>query len=100
MLNKENKAETLCSGLYIKGVIEGMPTLFTADTVASKTVISIRVFDKTGKGRSELRQSRCLNGACRTPIKELDKASFRIKLGCYEMTLEAILADIEDEALL
>jgi hypothetical protein len=41
-----------------------------------------------------------LNGACRTPIKELDKASFRIKLGFYEMTVEAIVADIEDEALL
>jgi hypothetical protein len=47
---------TLCSGVYIKGEIEGVPILFTADTGASKSVISTRVFDRIGRNRNELRQ--------------------------------------------
>ena len=35
----------LTNGVYVKGEVQGLPVLFTADTGASMTVISTRVYD-------------------------------------------------------
>ncbi len=54
-----------------------------------------------GEGRRpELRRSSCLRGAGGSPIKERGKAAFRLTLGPLEIVSEAIVAEIEDDALL
>lgn len=87
--------------MYIHGSIQNVPVVFTADTGASKTIVSSRVYDKiSSKEKPSLRNSSCLRGASGKPIKEYGKAKFKLKLGEYEVQKEAIIADIEDEALL
>lgn len=99
--NREPKKPKLCDGVYVEGAVNGVAVLFTADTGASRTVISTRVFEKLqGEVRPMLRQSSCLKGASGDPIRERGRAKFTIKLGLYEVACEAIVAEIEDEALL
>ncbi|XP_053391563.1 uncharacterized protein LOC128554323 [Mercenaria mercenaria] len=91
----------MSDGVYVKGFVEDVPIVFTADTVASKTVISSKVFKSVNQGRQPaLEKSSCLIGAGGTTIQECGKAKFTLKLGPLEITSEAIIADIEDEALL
>ena len=95
------KARSLCDGVYVKGKVEGVDMIFTADTGASRTVVSSRVYDKIEKAnRPILKRSTCLIGANGSPIKERGKAVFQLKLGTYQMDIEARVADIEDDALL
>lgn len=78
-----------------------MKALFTADTGASRTVISQRLFNKIpADQRPYLKPSSCLIGAGGAPIREKGKAEFTLKLGEHEMVREVIVAEIEDEALL
>ncbi len=63
-----DRNKRLCNGVYIKGHIEGIPILFTADTGASRTVISERVYDRMEEGqRPSLRKTSCLVGAGGSP---------------------------------
>lgn len=97
----ETSRKGLCSGVYVKGMVESVPVFFTADTGASRTIISTRVFNKIRESaRPELTKSVCLKGAGGVPIKERGKASFVLQLGPLEITCEAIVAEIEDDALL
>ncbi len=90
-----------CNGVYIKGQIEGIPILFTADTGASRTVISERVYDRMEEGqRPSLEKTSCLVGAGGSPIRERGKAMFTLQLGPLVMAREAVVAAIEDDALL
>ena len=89
------------SGVYIKGSVEDVPILFTADTGASRTVISTRVYEKIDKEKQPtLQKSSCLVGAGGSSIQERGKGLFAVRLGTQERSIEAIVADIEDEALL
>ena len=78
-----------------------MKAVFTADTGATRTVISGRVYDKIPVGRRpRLKPSSCLKGAGGAPLREKGKAEFTLKLGQYELVREVIVADIDDDALL
>ena len=88
-------------GVYVEGVVEKRPVLFTADTGASKTILSINAYHSLEKEkRPELKNCTSLKGAGGAPIKIFGKATFEIKFGQLSITHEMIVADIEDEALL
>ncbi|XP_045188378.1 uncharacterized protein LOC123546249 [Mercenaria mercenaria] len=70
------------------------------DTGAARTVLSSRVYEAMSEGRRpKLVKSGNLRGADGSPITELGKAGFHMKLGPYELEHEVVV-DIEDEALL
>lgn len=78
-----------------------MNLTFTADTGATRTIISDRIYNKIDpKKRPELRKTACLTGAGGTRLKEYGKANFNIILGDISLTREIIVAEIEDDALL
>ncbi|CAC5386997.1 unnamed protein product [Mytilus coruscus] len=88
-------------GVYIKGSIENTNVVFTADTGATRTVISTKVFKKIPRAnRPELQKSNSLASANGQPLKELGKANFELKLCPLLLIKELIVAEIEDEALL
>ncbi|XP_053395583.1 uncharacterized protein LOC123525908 [Mercenaria mercenaria] len=94
------EGETI-DGVYIEGTVEGKPVVFTADTSASRNILSSRVYHKLGDAeRPPLKSSARLKGAEGTPIKILGKAVFGMKLGELHLNREIIVADIEDDALL
>lgn len=91
----------LSDGIYIRGKLQGATILFTADTGASKTVLSKRVFYKLDANkRPSLQKSNSLKGAGGTPLNEIGKGHFTIQLGPLELEREMIVADIEDDCLL
>ena len=91
----------MSSGVYIKGLVEDVPIIFTADTGASRTVISTKVYNKIAvEKQPKLESSSCLVGAGGLPIQECGKGHFVIRLGMHSRSIEAVVADIEDEALL
>ena len=78
-----------------------MNLTFTADTGATRTIISDRVYNRIQpEKRPQLRKTACLSGACGTRLKELGKANFDITLGDITLEREVIVAEIEDDALL
>ena len=91
----------LPDGIYIRGTVQGYPILFTADTGASKTVLSKRVFESMRPAdRPELGKASRLIGAGGTTIKDLGKGEFTIQLDMVSLKIEAIVADIDDDGLL
>lgn len=81
--------------------MQGYPILFTADTGASKTVLSKRVYESMRpEDRPELGKASKLIGAGGTTIKDLGKGEFTIKLGTVSLKIEAMVADIDDDGLL
>ncbi|XP_053401636.1 uncharacterized protein LOC123522917 [Mercenaria mercenaria] len=96
---KERKR--LSDGVYVKGKVEGVELLFTADTGAARSVLSSRIYRKIEESqRPKLAKCGSLRGANGSPIAELGKAEFSITVGSYEMVHEVVVADIEDDALL
>ncbi|CAG2216172.1 unnamed protein product [Mytilus edulis] len=76
-----------CEGVYIQGSIEGINVTFTADTGATRTVISTKTFRKIlSSKRPKLQKSSSLASADGQPLKELGKAVFNLTLG--ELALE------------
>ncbi len=81
------------TAFILRALVGQQPVVFTADTGASRTIISSRVYDRLLDGeRPELRRSSCLRGAGGSPIKERGKASFKLTLGPLEIINEAIVA--------
>ena len=75
--------------------------IFTADTGATKTVISDRVYRKIPEDqRPTLHPTTKLAGACGAPLVELGKALFDFQLEDFYIQHEAIVAEIYDEGLL
>ncbi|KAH3898136.1 hypothetical protein DPMN_022355 [Dreissena polymorpha] len=69
-------------GVYVIGEVEGIPLVFTADTRASRTVLSKAIFDKLKvENRPKLMKSACLKGSNGQPLNEFRNARFKIKLG-------------------
>lgn len=92
---------SLADGVYVHGTVNGMELIFTADTGASRTVISSKAFDKLPSTmQPKLVRSACLVGAGGVPVPEVGKGSFEISLGPHKLIKEVIVADIEDESLL
>ncbi|CAC5411476.1 unnamed protein product [Mytilus coruscus] len=88
-------------GIYVKGFIEVVDVIFTADTGACKTVLSEKIFNKIPLlQRPKLRKTSPLTGASGESVKLLGKANFNIILGSLEIVAEIVVANIEDQCLL
>ena len=88
-------------GVNVEGAIEGIKMTFTADTGATRSVISHGVFDRINPGnRPQLRKSVGLLSVSGAPLKEYGCANFNLRLGSLELQHELVVADIDDEALL
>lgn len=95
------EGRSLSDGVYVRGMVNGEPVMYTADTGASRTIISNRVFQRIPEEkRPVLDQSMRLIGAGGTPIKGAGKAKFNLSLGPLDLLREVIVAEIEDDALL
>lgn len=82
-------------------MVQGHPILFTADTGASKTIISKRIFDEIEPAeRPVLSKSSRLVGPSGAIINEIGKAVFILKMGKVSVEVEAVVAEIDDEGLL
>ena len=91
----------LPDGIYIRGSVQGYPIIFTADTGASKTVISRGTYEAMDPAdKPALVKSARLVGPTGTVINELGKGTFSLKLGEVEIEVEAVVADIDDDGLL
>ena len=85
----------------MRGTANWEPVVYTADTGASRTIISIRVYNKIPEAsHPKLDYSACIVGAGGAPIKGVGKAGFNITLGPLELQQEVFVADIEDDALM
>ena len=88
-------------GIYVEGEIEGIKLTLTADTGATRSIISPRIYNNIPKlHRPILRKSVSLSGASGLPLKLYGCSDFKIKLGNLELTQELVEAEIEDEGLL
>lgn len=91
----------LYDGVYINGSVEGVPVVFTADTGASKTLISTRVYQKIHEGiRPSLSKSASLRAANGEPIVDWGEAQFCMLLGSLKVVSVVKVAEIEDDVLL
>jgi hypothetical protein len=91
----------MCAGVYIKCSVEGVPVLFTANTGASRTVISTMVFNKKAERKQlELQTSSCLVDASGLPIQECRNGHFVAQLGTHKTSIEAVIANIDNGVLL
>ena len=73
----------------------------TADTGASKTVLSKKVYQSLRPEERPLLRKACkLIGAGGTTINELVKGEFTIQLGTVSLQVEAVVAEIDDDGLL
>ena len=69
-------------GIYIEGEIEGVPVTFTADTGATRSIISPRIYNSISKDRRPvLQKSVGLSGVSGLPLKLHGCNVFEIKLG-------------------
>ncbi len=69
-------------GVYLEGRVSGVEVTFTADTGATRTVISDSVYHQIpSEQRPKLKKSSCLAGANGKPLTELGKGLFNIQLG-------------------
>ena len=88
-------------GVYVEGYVENIRLLFTADTGASKTLVSKRLYDKIPPlQRPSLSKSGSLVGASGKPLKEYGKGKFNIRLGDLSLYVDIVVAEIEDDGLL
>ena len=88
-------------GIYIEGEIEGVPVTFTADTGATRSIISPRIYNSISKDRRPvLQKSVGLSGVSGLPLKLHGCNVFEIKLGGLDIKHELIVAEVEDEGLI
>ena len=67
----------LPDGIYIHGKVQGYPLLFTADTGASRTIISRRFYEEVAQeDKPILSKTSKLVGASGVTINELGKCTF------------------------
>ena len=99
---KVNRLNNIEQGLYLDGVIEGIPANLLVDSGASVTVISPRIFE-TVQAQSEKRlepskwQVKAASGAL---VAVRGQTSLQFRAGQHEWTLSALVADIEDDGIL
>ena len=75
--------------------------MFTADTGASRTIISRQFYEEMAQeDKPILSKTSKLVGASGVTINELGKGTFYMELGPVKLEIEAIVAEIEDEGLL
>ncbi|CAC5411601.1 unnamed protein product [Mytilus coruscus] len=88
-------------GIDIDGFINEIPTVFTVDTGAARTVLSEETYLRIPvEVRPPLVQSHSLIGADGNPLKELGTAYFEVRLGNFSFNMELVVAHIADNVLL
>ncbi|KAJ8308315.1 hypothetical protein KUTeg_013189 [Tegillarca granosa] len=88
-------------GVYVEGSVEGIKIIFTADTGATKSVISDRVCKRISEEcRPKLTPTVKLSGPGGDPLKELGKARFNLELDNFKLSEDLIVAEIADDGLL
>ena len=81
--------------------MNGLPVTFTADTGASRTIVSTRVFKQIAPQVCPvIEKTDRLVGAGGAPIKDAGQARMDISLGPFHITKDIMVAEIEDDALL
>jgi hypothetical protein len=87
--------------VYVKGTVNGFPVTFTADTGATRTIVSTRVFKQINPHACPVvYKTDRLVGAGGAPIKDVGQTKLDISLGPLQVTRDIMVADIEDDALL
>ena len=100
-LKSIKSSRKLPDGIYIRGLVQGYPIIFTADTGASKSIISRGTYEAMDPAdKPALVKSARLVGPTGTVINELGKGTFSLKLGEVALEVEAVVADIDDDGLL
>ncbi|CAG2230336.1 unnamed protein product [Mytilus edulis] len=88
-------------GIYIDGIINDVPTIFTVDTGAARTVLSEELYLRIPEEvRQPLVRSHSLIGADGNPLRELGTADFGVRLGNFSFNMELVVAHIADSVLL
>ena len=89
-------------GVYIKGKLNGQDIYYTADTGATRTVVSERAYLKIPKDQQPKLDEYKPNiaGAGGKVIKKLGKGYFDLELGPLQLRREVLVAAIEDDVLL
>ena len=90
-------------GVYVKGSIYGMPVWCTADTGASRTIVSVKTFKNIQKHKTVE-----LDTTTQTPLEQADgsklddagTALLDMELGNARVIKDITVADISDEVLL
>ena len=91
----------LSEGIYLKGTVNGEDVVFTADTGASMTIISKRVYNKIPEVKCPvLDHSVDIVGAGGAIIRGIGRAEFELTLGSLRLLENVLVAEIEDDALL
>ena len=92
---------TLYKGIYVDGKAEDVKLKFTADTGATVTILSERVFEQIpAEKRPQLNGSNMLKDVSGYPVTEHGTAKVHLELGSLKLTQTVVVADIEDDALL
>ena len=85
----------------MEGYIENVRILFTADTGATRTIISKRIFDRIPrKDKPRLVKAPDLVGPGGKPLLMYGKTNCKLTLGDLTLDVEVIVAEIDDEGLL
>ena len=92
---------TLYKGIFVDGKVEDVKLKFTADTGATVTISSERVFKQIpAEKRPQLNGSSMLKDVSGYPVTEHGTAKVHLELGPLKLTQTVVVADIEDHALL
>ena len=85
----------------MEGEIEGVKVTLTADTGATRSIISSRIYNSIPKEHQPiLRKSVGLSGVSGLPLQQYGCAIFQMKLGDLILDHEFTVAEVEDEGLL
>ena len=81
----------------MEGYIEYVRILFTADTGATRTIISKRIFDRIPwKDKPRLVKAPDLVGAGGKPLLMYGKTKCKLTLGDLKLDVDVIVAEIDD----
>ena len=86
-------------GIYLQGLVEGVPVTFVVDTGAEKTIISKKIFSKIDR-KPQLAEKDGLLHAGGAPLKDYGICTLNIQLDNATVLTEVIIADIQDDAIL
>jgi hypothetical protein len=88
-------------GIYIEGKINGTDVHFTADTGASTSILSYKLYKEIPEdNKPMLAGTSALKGAGGSLIPVYGNGIFELELGPVKLTRNLLVADIEDDVLL
>ena len=90
-------------GVYIRGSLHGVPTVYTIDTGASRTIISSKLFKSiplNDRPMLDAANKVTLEQAGGKPLHQEGVAVMKLDFGVHILEKEVIIADITDDVLL